>query len=135
MVGVLIVTHLDLAEALLNAANLIMGQLEKVIPVSLDPSAAPDEAHQRIEAALAQLNTSDGVIILTDMFGGTPSNLSLAYLKSEKIEVISGVNLPMLIKLGQLRQQNNTTLADLVAALKQSGQKGIMVASELLYQR
>ncbi len=135
MIGVLIVTHLDLAEALLGAANLIMGQLERVIPVSLDPNASPDEAHQRIAAALNQLNPSDGVIILTDMFGGTPSNLSLAYLQADKIEVISGVNLPMLIKLGQLRQNNANNLGDLVAALKQAGQKGIMVASELLYKK
>lgn len=134
MIGVLIVTHLQLAEALLGAANLIMGQLEKVIPVSLDPNAPPDEAHQRIEAALAQLNPSDGIIILTDMFGGTPSNLSLAYLQAGKIEVISGVNLPMLIRLAQARQQTDK-LAALVTALKKSGQDGIMVASEVLYKK
>lgn len=134
MIGVLIVTHLQLAEALLGAANLIMGQLEKVIPVSLDPNAPPDEAHQRIEAALAQLNPSDGIIILTDMFGGTPSNLSLAYLQAGKIEVISGVNLPMLIRLAQARQQTDK-LAALVTTLKKSGQDGIMVASEVLYKK
>lgn len=135
MIGVLIVTHLDLAEALLNAANLIMGQLEKVIPVSLAADAQPDEAHQRIAAALNQLNPNEGVIILTDMFGGTPSNLSLAYLQTDRIEVISGVNLPMLIKLGQLRQNNANSFQDMVTALKQAGQKGIMVASELLYHK
>lgn len=134
MVGVVIVTHLQLAEALVGAANLIMGQLDRVIPVSLDPNDPPDEAQQRIEKALIQLNASEGIIILTDMFGGTPSNLSLAYLQPGRIEVVTGVNLPMLIKLAQLRQQDKN-LAELVTALKKSGQNGIMVASEVLYQK
>ncbi len=135
MVGVLIVTHRQLAEALLSASDLILGRLEKVVAVSLDPSAMPDVARQQIAEALAKLNSSDGVLILTDMFGGTPSNLSLSFLKEEQVEVISGVNLPMLIKVNQLRNGKFASLREMALTLKQSGQQGITVASELLHKK
>ena len=79
------------------------------------------------------MNNGEGVIILTDMLGGTPSNLALPFLQEGKIEVVTGVNLPMLMKLSQLRQQ--TDLAQVTLALKQSGQKGIAVASEVLRKK
>jgi len=135
MVGILIVTHRHLAEALLAAANLISGRLEKVVAVSLDPDASPDDARQQISDGLAQLNSTDGVLILTDMFGGTPSNLSLSFLKKGQIEVVTGVNLPMLIKVNHLRQQDQNDLRDMALALMKSGQQGITVASELLQKK
>ena len=135
MVGILIVTHRQLAEALLSASDLIMGRLEKLVAVSLDPSAMPDELRQQIAEGLAKLNGTDGVLILTDMFGGTPSNLSLSFLKEGQVEVISGVNLPMLIKVNQLRQGQYANLREMALTLQQSGQQGITVASELLHKK
>jgi mannose PTS system EIIA component len=135
MVGILIVTHRQLAEALLSASDLILGHLEKVVAVSLDPSAAPGDARQQIAEGLAKLNGSDGVLILTDMFGGTPSNLSLSFLKEGLVEVISGVNLPMLIKVNQLRLGKYGSLREMALSLQQSGQQGITVASELLHKK
>jgi mannose PTS system EIIA component len=135
MVGILIVTHRQLAEALLSASDLILGRLEKVVAVSLDPSAMPDELRQQIAEGLAKLNGTDGVLILTDMFGGTPSNLSLSFLKEGQVEVISGVNLPMLIKVNQLRQGTYANLREMALTLQESGQQGITVASELLHKK
>jgi mannose PTS system EIIA component len=134
MVGILIVTHRQLAEALLSASDLILGRIEKVVAVSLDPSAMPDESRHQIAEGLAKLNSTDGVLILTDMFGGTPSNLSLSFLKEGQIEVISGVNLPMLIKVNQLRQGQYANLREMALTLQESGQQGITVASELLHK-
>jgi mannose PTS system EIIA component len=135
MVGILIVTHRQLAEALVSASDLILGRLEKVVAVSLDPSALPDDARHQISEGLAKLNGTDGVLILTDMFGGTPSNLSLSFLKEGQVEVISGVNLPMLIKVNHLRQGNYANLREMALTLQQSGQQGITVASELLHKK
>ena len=135
MVGILIVTHRQLAEALLSASDLILGRLEKVVAVSLDPSALPDDARKQIAEGLAKLNGTDGVLILTDMFGGTPSNLSLSFLKEGQVEVITGVNLPMLIKVNHLRQRQYANLREMAIALQESGQQGITVASELLNKK
>lgn len=133
MIGILIVTHKDLADALLAAYDLIFGRQEGILAVSLDPNAPPEVLRQHLQRSLAQVNNGGGVIILTDMLGGTPSNLSLSYLQEGKVEVVTGVNLPMLMKLGQLRQQGD--LAEVARALKESGQEGITVASEVLHRK
>lgn len=133
MIGVLIVTHKELAEALVSVLDLILGRQEGLIALSLDPSAPPEAARKEIKRAVAQLNNGDGVLILTDMLGGTPSNLSLAFLQEGKVEVVTGVNLPMLMKLAGLRQSKS--LSEVALALKQSGQAGITVASEVLHQK
>jgi len=135
MIGVLIVTHHQLAEALLSACDLIMGRTDRLLAVSLDPNAPPEKSKRQIADAFAQINNGDGVLILTDMFGGTPSNLSLSFLKDGEVEVVTGVNLPMLIKLHSLRTSNSRTLKEIALDLKQSGQRGIAVASEVLHQR
>ncbi len=135
MVGILIVTHKHLAEALLAAADLISGRMEKVVAVSLDPEALPDDARQQIADGLAQLNAADGILILTDMFGGTPSNLSLSFLKKGQIEVVTGVNLPMLIKVNHLRQGDHSSLRDMALILQKAGQDGITVASDFLQKK
>ena len=133
MIGILIVTHKELAEALISVWDLILGRGEGVQAVSLDPNDAPEVSRQKIQRALSQVNNGSGVIILTDMLGGTPSNQALPFLQEGKVEVITGVNLPMLMKLPQIRQQ--TDLREAAAALKQSGQKGITVASEVLHRK
>ncbi len=132
MIGVLIVTHKELAEAFISACDLIMGRQEGILAVSLDPSASPEISRRQIQQGLLHVNNGDGVIILTDMLGGTPSNLSLSFLEEGKVEVVTGVNLPMLLKLAQMRQGK---VADVANALKQTGQNGITVASEVLHQK
>lgn len=132
MIGVLIVTHKDLAEALLAVCDLILGRQENVTAISLDPGAPPEALREQIQKALQQLN-GEGTVILTDMLGGTPSNLSLSFLQEGKVEVVTGVNLPMLLKLASLRERND--LAEVARLLKQSGQSGITVASELLARK
>ncbi len=133
MVGVLIVTHQDLAEALLTVYDLILGRQEGILALSLDPAAPPETLVQQIQTSIAQVNNGDGVLILTDMLGGTPSNLSLSFLQEGQVEVVTGVNLPMLMKLANLRQ--GKPLAEIALALKESGQAGITVASEVLNQK
>lgn len=133
MIGILIVTHKELAEALISVWDLILGRGEGVQAVSLDPNDSPEVSRQKIQRALSQVNNGNGVIILTDMLGGTPSNQALPFLQEGKVEVITGVNLPMLMKLPQIRQQ--TDLREAAAALKESGQKGITVASEVLHRK
>jgi PTS system mannose-specific IIA component len=133
MIGILIVTHQELAEALMSVWDLILGRQEGIVAVSLDPSASPEVSRQQIQRSLSQVNGGNGVIILTDMLGGTPSNLTLSFLQEGKVEVVTGVNLPMLMKLAHIRDQQDLREAALV--LKQSGQKGITVASEVLHKK
>ena len=133
MIGILIVTHQELAEALLSVWDLIAGRQEGIGAVSLDPSAPPEVSRQQIQRGLSQVNGGNGVIILTDMLGGTPSNLTLSFLQEGKVEVVTGVNLPMLMKLAHIRDQKD--LREAALALKQSGQKGIAVASEVLKKK
>jgi PTS system mannose-specific IIA component len=133
MIGILIVTHQELAEALLNVWDLIVGRQEGIGAVSLDPSAPPEVSRQQIQRGLSQVNGGNGVIILTDMLGGTPSNLTLSFLHDGKVEVVTGVNLPMLMKLSNIRDKND--LREAALTLKQSGQKGIAVASEVLKKK
>lgn len=133
MIGILIVTHKELAEALMGVLDLILGHQEGVQALSLDPNTPPEAARQKIQRGLSQVNNGDGVIILTDMLGGTPSNMTLPFLQEGKVEVVTGVNLPMLMKLSQLRQEKD--LGEVALALKQSGQKGIAVASEVLHKK
>jgi PTS system mannose-specific IIA component len=133
MIGILIVTHKELAEALMGVYDLILGRQEGILALSLDPNAPPEASRLQIQRSLGQVNNGNGVIILTDMLGGTPSNLTLPFLQEGKVEVITGVNLPMLMKLTQLRQYKD--LREAALALQQSGQKGITVASEVLRQK
>jgi len=133
MIGVLIVTHKELAEAFMAVADLILGRQDRVLGVSLDPDAPPETSRQQIQKSLAQVNNGNGVIILTDMLGGTPSNLTLSFLQEGKVEVVTGINLPMLLKLAQMREGKD--LREIALVLQQSGQKGITVASEVLHKK
>ena len=97
MVGVVVVTHCHLAEELIAAAKLVVGEeLKQFQPVSIDPKEGSEEIREKIIAAIRKVDKGQGVLILTDMYGGTPSNISLSFLEEKKIEVITGVNLPML---------------------------------------
>ncbi len=133
MIGILIVTHKELAEALMYVWDLILGRTEGVQAVSLDPNNPPEVSRRQIQQGLNQINNGSGVIILTDMLGGTPSNLALPFLQEGKVEVITGVNLPMLMKLPQIREK--TDLREAARTLKESGQKGITMASEVLHRK
>ena len=130
MIGIVIVTHADLGMQLLRTAQEIVGPLSRVEAVSIQASEEIDKARKKIEAVLARVNDGSGVLVLTDLFGGTPSNLVLSYLEANRLEVVTGVNLPMLMKLSQLREEKD--LVEVALTLKQYGQKGITVASEVL---
>jgi PTS system mannose-specific IIA component len=130
MIGIVVVTHGDLGTELLRTAQEIVGKFASVESVSVDASEQIDKARKKIEAALQRVNDGSGVLILTDLFGGTPSNLVLSYLEVGRLEVVTGVNLPMLMKLPSLREERDLrALADNVAKY---GQRNILVASEFL---
>ncbi|MGE5850159.1 MAG: PTS sugar transporter subunit IIA [Candidatus Methylomirabilota bacterium] len=130
MVGILIVTHGELANELLRTAQEIVGKLPRVEAVSIHAAEHIEKARKKIEAVLQRVNDGSGVLILTDLFGGTPSNLVLSYLEAGTVEVVTGVNLPMLMKLPSLREERD--LRALADKLARYGQRNILVASEFL---
>ena len=134
MVGVIIVTHCHLAEELIAAAELVVGEeLKQFQPVSIDPKEGSEEIREKIIAAIRKVDGGQGVLILTDMYGGTPSNISLSFLEERKIEVITGVNLPMLLKLATYK--NEMSLEELAFFITDYGQRNINLASEVLKKR
>jgi PTS system mannose-specific IIA component len=130
MIGLLIVTHCDLGAELLNAAEFIVGKVDKADTVAITETTGSEKLRKWIENKVAALNSGDGVIILTDMFGGTPSNLSLSFLKDEQIEVLTGVNLPMLIAI--IQNRSDMKLSALAEKAQEAGKTGISLASKLL---
>jgi PTS system mannose-specific IIA component len=136
MVGILVISHGRLATELLAAARTIEPALvEQARAITLEWKLDPEAARGEIATALRELDTGDGVIVLTDMFGGTPTNLSLGFLDPARSEVVTGVNLPMLIKLAGVRRQNGRGLRDLARVVAEKGQKSIYVVSEILERR
>ena len=130
MIGIVIVTHGELGTELLRTAQEIVEKFPSVEAVSVQASEPIDKARKKIEASLQRVSDGSGVLILTDLFGGTPSNLVLSYLEAGRLEVVTGVNLPMLMKLPSLREERDLrTLAD---SLAKYGQRNILVASEFL---
>ncbi len=132
MVGMLVITHQRLAEEFIATAELIVGKIENCVGLSLDPDLPVDDLRRQIDEAMDKVNDGDGVIVLTDMFGGTPSNLSLSFLNEEGIEVVTGVNLPMLLKLAQSREGHKVD--ELARIIKDYGRRSISLASEILDQ-
>jgi PTS system mannose-specific IIA component len=130
MIGGLIVTHGRLANELLNAAEQIVGEIHHIAAVSLGWHDDVDTAASMIEKAIERVKTPDGVLILTDMFGGTPTNIASTFLDDGKVEIITGVNLPMLIKLVQMEE--GQSLVSAAKLIRENGQKSIYIASELL---
>jgi len=136
MVGVLVISHGRLATELLAAARTIEPALaEQARAITLEWSVEPEDARRQIATALRELDAGEGVIVLTDMFGGTPTNLSLGFLDPARSEVVTGVNLPMLIKLAGIRRQTDLSLRQLAKLVAEKGQKSIYVASEILERR
>jgi PTS system mannose-specific IIA component len=132
-IGVVIVTHYRLGDEFLQALRLIVPDGPEFHAVAIEPTQSVEEMRSRIAAALEAADRGEGVLVLTDMFGGTPSNISLSFLSDHHVEVVTGVNLPMLIKLATLAESKS--LEDLAAFIKQYGQRNISVASELLPDR
>jgi mannose PTS system EIIA component len=130
MIGVVIVTHSALADEFLMATQQIVGAVEGIEPISIDPSDPLEEVEARIKKGIKKVDMGRGVLILTDMFGGTPSNISLSFQQKGKVEIVTGINLPMLIKLSTLREEK--TLDELASFIKSYGQKNIHLASEIL---
>jgi PTS system mannose-specific IIA component len=130
LVGGLVVTHGQLGQELVAAAETIVGGGVQIAAVSIGWDDDVAESQRKIEEAVRAVDKGKGVIILTDMFGGTPSNLALPLLKKGELEIVTGVNLPMIIKVAN--QSANDSLPDLASRVKQQGQKHISIASELL---
>ena len=130
MIGVVVVTHGQLATELVNAAEMIVGDLPQFTAVSIGWHEDVNDAREDIVQAIERVQADAGVLILTDMFGGTPSNLGITFLQADKVEVITGVNLPMLIKLASLKAPNG--LLAVAREMRDDGRNAIWVASDLL---
>lgn len=129
MVGILIVTHGKLAQELVETTGTILGKPVDVVPISVGWNDDMADIQKTISSAISKVDQGDGVLILTDMFGGTPSNISLSFL-SEKVEIITGVNLPMLIKI--VNRGDRLGLKELADLIQEQGKKSIYLASEIL---
>ena len=130
MIGLLIISHCELGKEFLNAAELIVGRLEFADAISITQLTESKEMLASISEKIKVLDRGQGVLILTDMFGGTPSNLSLSFLKEEMVEVLTGVNLPMVIAVAQDRDR--LTLKELGEKAEQAGRRSIALAGNLL---
>lgn len=131
MLGIIIVTHGNLGEALLQTAEYITAdRLESIVTVSIGPNDDSDNIRRRILSGIKKVEQGSGVLILTDMFGGTPSNLSYSFLNEGHVEVLSGVNLPMIMKALSVRKETN--LSQAAVAIEIHGKKSISLASGLL---
>ena len=130
MIGVVVVTHGQLAVELLNAAEMIVGDLPQFTAVSIGWHEDVNDAREDIAQAIERVKGDGGVLLLTDMFGGTPSNLGMTFLEAEQVEVITGVNLPMLIKLASVSR--SASLLAVAREMRDHGRNAIWVASDLL---
>ena len=130
MIGGIIVSHGKLAEELLNALNIILGEAANIEAISIGWYDDVEESKKKINQALKRVDRKNGVLIFTDMFGGTPSNLSFTFLKDGRVEIITGVNLPMLIKFVSLQRSHN--LKEVAKKVVEQGRKNIHLASALL---
>lgn len=130
MIGLVLVTHGQLAQEFVTAMEHVVGKQERVATVCIGPEDDMEERRNDIATAIGQVDAGRGVILLTDLFGGTPSNLAISLLERGRIEVIAGINLPMLIRLESARK--TMKVVDAVAAAREAGRKYISVASEVL---
>ncbi|MBH69021.1 MAG: PTS fructose transporter subunit IIA [Rhodospirillaceae bacterium] len=130
--GIVIVTHGNLGDELIKVLEHVVGPQEKIETISIGADDDMEARRLDILAAVKKVNDEVGVIILTDMFGGTPSNLAISIMEQEQIDVIAGINLPMLVKLASIRSSKSITEA--VSEAREAGQKYIMIASQILGQ-
>lgn len=134
MIGIIVLTHGDLGRQFINTARLIgLNSEESLIALAADPSDSPERLREEMAQSIKKLSKGDGVLILTDLFGGTPTNLSLSFLEEGKIEVVTGLNLPMLIKA--INSRNDRDVASLAKAASDAGKESIFRAGEFLRQR
>ncbi len=133
MVGVVLITHPNLGEEFIRSVETICGKLPFLASVSIDTRKGVEELREEITRAIKTVDSGKGVLILTDMFGGTPSNMSLAFLSVGRVEVVTGLNLPMLIKISNCRE--GRTLQELAKMVKEAGQRNINLASEILQKK
>ena len=130
MIGLILVTHGRLAEEFIAAAEHVVGTQANIKAICIGPDDDMEIRRTNIKDAINEVNSGDGVIILTDMFGGTPSNLAISLMEKGKVEVLAGTNLPMLIKLASIRE--TLSLEEAVAQAEESGRKYINIASNVL---
>lgn len=130
MIGLVLVTHGNLALEFISAMQHVVGPQDKVESVCIGPEDDVEVRRNEILKKVESVNNGEGVIVLTDMFGGTPSNLAISIMEKAKVEIIAGINLPMLIKLASLRKDKN--LKEAVEGAQEAGKKYINVASQLL---
>jgi PTS system mannose-specific IIA component len=131
MIGIVVVTHGQLGEALIESAEFILGNRPAgVVSVSIDLNQNVDKLREKVAAGIKKVDQGEGVLLLTDMFGGTPSNISYSFLEEGRIEVLSGVNLPVLVHALDTRER--AKVAELAAQLEVFGKKSITLASGIL---
>jgi mannose PTS system EIIA component len=130
MIGVVVVTHGQLATELVNAAEMIVGDLPQFTAVSIGWHDDVNDAREDIAQAIDRVRGEEGVLLLTDMFGGTPSNLAISCMSRPKVEVLAGINLPMLVKLAKVREERS--LPDAIAMAQEAGRKYVTIASRVL---
>ena len=131
MIGILLVTHGKLAEELRAAALTIQPEIAAIVAVALEWNEIGEDARERIAAGLTEADRGEGAVILTDMFGGTPTNLTLSFLKKDRVEIVTGVNLPMVLKCATL-QDSGKPVGEIARLARDRGQRSICVASDLL---
>ena len=132
MIGMVLVTHGRLADELIAALEHVVGPQKNVLSVCIGPDDDMEQRRSDIMKSAVDVDDGNGVVLLTDMFGGTPSNLAISIIDTANVEVIAGVNLPMLVKLASARE--TVDLADAVASAQEAGRKYINIASQLLAQ-
>ena len=130
MIGIVLVTHGNLADEFLSAMQHVVGRQPQIATACIGPNDDMNERRDDILSKVEEVDSGEGVIVLTDMIGGTPSNLAISIMDRANIEVIAGINLPMLVKLGTLRKEKS--LKEAVMGAKEAGIKYITIASELL---
>lgn len=140
MIGIVVVTHGELARGFVQATELILGTQDQLRAIELRADEDVDVTKTRLAEAVKELDRGEGVVILTDMFGGTPSNLALTFHAEGKVEVLMGLNLPMLLKLVSSRggtegEDGKKSLAELSAIVAEYGKKNIQAATEILRKK
>ena len=130
MIGLVLVTHGNLANEFISAMQHVVGKQQQIAPVCIGPEDDMEMRRAEILRKVGEVNDGSGVVVLTDMFGGTPSNLAISIMDKAKVEIIAGINLPMLIKIASLRKEKN--LKETVEGAQEAGKKYINIASQLL---
>lgn len=133
MIGIVLVSHGELATELLRAAEIIVGKIEQTVTVDIHPKMGMEEIHTAVEAAVRTVDSGKGVLLLVDMFGGTPSNIGLSFLATHKVEVLTGVNLPMMVKLPMAR--TTMPLSELATHLQEYGRRNITIPGDMLKKK